>query len=158
MQALPAGGLGLQRLLPLTLHLRPSGPGSRRKLGPNGRTAAPILFLAAFGLTGVPFTLAHLAFVPAIMAALPAALNRLLTFFAVLDAVVLFPLIWPIWLWRQPQSLLGRQPTCDVSLGLSRRTAMEFRHRQHDGINLALKLLDLPLIAMIWRSCPSLNL
>ena len=32
------------------------------------------------------FTLAHLAFVPAIMAALPAALNRLLPFLARFDA------------------------------------------------------------------------
>jgi hypothetical protein len=45
-------------------------------------------FLAAFGAAAVPFTLAHLAFVPAMMAALPAALNRLLPFFAGLDFAI----------------------------------------------------------------------
>ena len=42
-------------------------------------------FLAAFGAAVVPLILAHLAFVPAMMAALPAALNRLLPFFAGLE-------------------------------------------------------------------------
>ena len=50
-------------------------------------------FLAAFGVTSVPFTLAHLAFVAAIMAALPAALNRLLPFFGALEAFATVPLI-----------------------------------------------------------------
>ncbi|MGA2175479.1 MAG: hypothetical protein ABSH38_10905 [Verrucomicrobiota bacterium] len=49
-------------------------------------------FLAACGVTGVPLTLAHLAFVAAIMAALPAALNRLLPFFAGLKAAAFLPL------------------------------------------------------------------
>jgi hypothetical protein len=38
-------------------------------------------FLAAFGVARFPFALAHLAFAPAMMAALPAALNRRLPVF-----------------------------------------------------------------------------
>lgn len=49
-------------------------------------------FLTAFDVTFVPFTLAHLAFVAAMIAALPAALNRLLPFFAGLEAVAPVPL------------------------------------------------------------------
>ena len=48
-------------------------------------------FLTAFAVTFVPFTLAQRAFAPAIMAALPAALNRLLLFLAGLESA--FPLI-----------------------------------------------------------------
>ena len=48
-------------------------------------------FSAVFAVTFVPFTLAHRAFAPAIMAALPAALNRLLRFLAGLESA--FPLI-----------------------------------------------------------------
>jgi hypothetical protein len=50
-------------------------------------------FLGAFGVTGAPFTLAHLALVAATMAALPAALNRLLPFFGSLGDVGAVPLI-----------------------------------------------------------------
>lgn len=51
------------------------------------------LFLAAFGLLGVPLTLAHLAFVAAMMATLPAALSRLLPFLGGLASVAPVPLI-----------------------------------------------------------------
>jgi hypothetical protein len=44
-------------------------------------------FLVALGVVVVPFTFAHLAFVAAMIAALPAALKRLLPFCAGLKAV-----------------------------------------------------------------------
>ena len=50
-------------------------------------------FWATFGVAVSPLALAHLALVPAIIAALPAALNRLLPFFAGWAAVASVPLI-----------------------------------------------------------------
>jgi hypothetical protein len=49
-------------------------------------------FLAAFGVASLRFTRTHLAFVPVIMAALPAALNRLFSFLVGSEAVTEVPL------------------------------------------------------------------
>ena len=66
-------------------------------------------FLAAFGVTVAPLTLAHLAFVAAIIAALPAALNRLLPFFLALAAVAAVP--WTLaHLALAPAAILARAP------------------------------------------------
>ncbi len=65
------------------------------------------VFLAAFGVALVPFTLAHRAFAAALIAALPAALNRLLPFFSALEAFDAVPLIFAH-LALAPAAILAR--------------------------------------------------